>query len=148
MTLLNESTLRTVMRTQLKTVASLPASKYRAWENRKFKPPEADEDQPWIREHVSILSERKSSTGYVEAVGTTQYSVYVPAGRGTAQADALAKAIAEAFEAGQSLTGTGLTVILERTERAPYRVDASDSIWVFKTVTSRWRVFTSSSTNG
>ena len=144
--MLDESVLRTTFRAALKTVTLLPKEQFLAWENRNFQPPEGDSDAIWVEEFLTILTEPKSSTGFIEAVGLMQYSVNVVKGRGTAPGDALAKGIAEALHAGQSLTGVGLTAILERTERAPYRPRSEGSIWVFKTVTSRWRVFTQSAT--
>lgn len=146
MAMMDLTELRTTMRTQLKTVTTLPSADRRAWENRTFRPPEV-RDQPgadvmWVREQIRILSETKSSTGFIEAIGETLYMVHYPAGRGTGPMDELTLAIAEAFQAGQSLTGTGLTAILEHTERRPPRVDPTFPSWIFTTVAVRWRSFT------
>jgi len=145
MAMLNESALRRLFRARLKTVSTLPPEARLAWEGRSFTPPDPNPGDLWVREFVSILGESKSSTGFIEATGTTTYAVFTPGTGGTEDADALAQAVAEAFEAGQSLTADGLTAIIERTERAPYRDSADDrgsSLWIFKTVTIRWRVFT------
>jgi hypothetical protein len=80
-----------------------------------------------------------------------QYLVHTPSRDGTKEADDLTAAIALAFQAGQALTGDTLAVILERTERSPYTVadlgeEASGGVWTFKTVTTRWRVFTPTTT--
>lgn len=142
MTMLDESSLRTLFRTRLKTVSGLPGEDYLAWENHQFDKPSAESDQLWIEEFVTILSEPKSSTGFIEVVGVTQYLVNCPKGGGTKDADDLSRLIAQAFEPGQSLTNSTLTVIIERTERSPYRPQPDGSAWVFKTITIRWRVFT------
>jgi len=146
MTLLNESTLRTLFRARLKTVSNLPAEQFLAWQNRAFLPPDPEDDQPWVREYVTILSESKTTQCHIEATGLVQYVVVIPSGRGTKKGDDLVKAIAEAFESGQALNTTGLTVILEHTERGPYLEDPQTPVWTFKTITARWRVFTASST--
>jgi len=143
MTMLDETEVRKVFRAELNGVSGIPAAAFRAWENRGFKPPDPDDGQLWIEEFLEIISERKTSSGCIEAVGTTTYSVWVPSRSGTEDGDALARGIAEAFEAGQSLTSSGVTAILERTERAPYRGSDDFPLWVFKSVTTRWRVFTS-----
>jgi hypothetical protein len=146
MSFLDESLLRRTFRVRLKTVSNLPAEEFLEWENQNFKPPEPDENQPWVREHLRILDESKTTQCHIETVGQMQYVVNIPKNRGTKTADALTQSIAEAFESGQSLTATGLTVILEHTNRSPYMSSDDDSIWIFKTVTARWRVFTASST--
>lgn len=144
--MLDEALLRTTYRAALKKVTLLPKEKYLAWENHHFEPPEPEEDQIWVEEFITILSEQQTTVGCIEATGTVQYSVNIPAGQGTAAGDALARAIALALAPAQSLTAGGQTAILERTERAPYRSRSKGSVWVFKTVTSRWRVFTISAT--
>ena len=147
MAMMDEVILRQALRTQLLTVSSLPRAEYRAWENQVFDPPSPDEnphgEEPlWFREILRILSESKSSTGYIEAVGEYLIMVETPKGRGTEDADALAKAIADVFQPGQSLTKSGTTVILERTDRRPYLEDSERPAWVFKTISVRWRTFT------
>lgn len=149
--MLDESLVRRVMRTQLKTVGTLPPEARLAWENHAFNPPAPDAAEPiatqlWVREWQTILSEAKTSTGYIEAVGRTVYGVYTPTGKGTRDADDLSKAIADAFEAGQSLTDTPTVVIIERTSRDGYRPHESVGSWIFKPVAVRWRVFTAVTT--
>jgi hypothetical protein len=146
MTMLDEKTLRTVLRTRLHTVSGLPSAI--AFEGRVFQPPTLTTTSSslplWVEEQVRILSETKSATGQIEALGEALYSVYTPSGRGTEQADALAKLIAEAFQSGQGLSGSGLELALEHTERRPMRQDVSPygQSWMFKTVAIRWRAFT------
>jgi hypothetical protein len=148
MAMLDEALLRRTFRDTLLGVSTIPDERTMiAWENEPFDPPQMVDVGPaplWVKEHVRVLNESKSSTGFVEAVGETLYSVETPKNRGTEEADALAKAIAEALQAGNSLTATGLTVILEQTERRPYREDPNHPAWVFKTVACRWRTFTDS----
>lgn len=146
MTMLLESDVRTILRERLLTVSGLPPTNRRAWENRRFKPPQPADDESFVREWLTVLTESKSSTGFIEATGIVTYGVFVPVNAGTRGGEVLAKAIAEAFEAGQSLTDGSLVVTIEKTQRTPYRVDPNDEMWSFKTVTSRWRVFTPTST--
>jgi len=146
MAYLDESLLKRAFRARLKTVSNLPADQYLAWENQNFRPPEPDDGQPWIREHLRILNETKSTHCLIEAIGQIQYMVNIPTDKGTRAGDDLSRSIADAFEAGQSLNLSGLTIILERTERLPYILDQTDPVWTFKTVQTRWRVFTVSST--
>ena len=146
MSMLDETTVRQAFRTKLLTVSGLPDEKQISYENRLFDPP----DQPaevgdktlWVLEQMRILSESRSSDSLVEAIGEFLWLVYTPKGKGTEKADTLSRSIAEAFQAGQSLTKDGIGVILERTERRPYRGDANRPAWVFKTVATTWRVFT------
>lgn len=145
--MLDEARVRAVIATRLLTVTGLPDPVTGiAWENRNFDPPQQLAGPGlaplWIREHQQVLSETRSSTGFVEAIGISQFLVETPSGKGTEEADKLSKAIAEAFEAGQSLTEDGLTVILEHCERSAYRSDFEFPAWIFKTVTVRWRTFT------
>lgn len=147
MTVLDEVVLRQAFRAQLALVSGIPEKKFRAFENRVFDPPEIKEtshgDEPlWIREQMRILSETKSTSGHVEAVGEYLIMVETPKGKGTEDADTLAQAIAEKFQAGQSLTKSGTTAILEHTDRRPYQIDLERPAWVFKTVAVRWRNFT------
>jgi len=149
MTMLDESCVRQIMRTRLQSTAGLPDFDSRmAWENRVFAPPDFDQDGPidevlWVREWLDPMTEIKSSSGFIEAVGLTIWGVYTPKGRGTRGAENLAKNIAERFEAGRSLTDdSGTTITLERTSRGRFQSDEERPIWVFKPVTVRWRVFT------
>lgn len=150
MSMLDESVIRRIMRTRLSSVTHLPPESHLAWENHSFDPPSFDASEPisdvlWVQEWQEILSEIKSSTGLIEAIGLTVWGVYTPKGRGTRGADDLSRTIAESFEAGRSLTGynESTTVILERTSRGPYRSGGKGlDGWIFKPVTTRWRVFT------
>jgi len=149
--MLDEARVRAVCATRLLTIPTLPDPLTRiAWENRTFDTPElvvGPGPAPlWIKEFLEVLSETKSSTGFVEAIGRTLYLVETPAGKGTEEADALSKLIAEAFHSGQSLTENDLTIILEHTERQPYRTDFELPAWIFKTVAVRWWIFTPSLT--
>ena len=142
MTMLNESQVRTIMRTKLQKLSNLPNI---SWENRPFLPPDVTTDVGpvvlWIQEHQRTLDETQSAIGMIQTIGETLYSVYTPKGRGTKEADDLSKSIAESFEPTQSLTGINETIVIEHTERHPYRVDPDLPAWVFKTVSIRWRAF-------
>ena len=152
MTMLDETEVQKVFRARLQQTGGLPPPDHRIWENRGGGlPPEPEDsdgaDNTWIEEWVRILSERKSSSGCIEAVGEYLWAVYVPKGRGTETLNKLSKAIADQFEAGQSLVATGLRAILERTSRSGVRTNPAHPSWVFKLVTIRWRVFTPASNN-
>lgn len=118
------------------------------WENNppEFPDPEQPAGQPVpivIRERYVIIKDWKSSTGFLETIGQTQYDVYVPVGRGTRELNETALQIAKAFKPGQSLTSTDMTIILERADRAgSLGRDEDVPGWVFKTVSCHWRVFT------
>mgnify|MGYP001584383860 CR=1 FL=1 len=146
MTMLDESLVRRTMRTRLKTVSVLPDAL--AWEGRTFQPPTLEDAAGpllWVAEQQVILSEVLAASCTLEAIGETAYLVFTPEWRGTEAADTLCKAIAEAFEPVQSLTATGLSIILERVERRPFRGDDRHPAWIFKAVAIRWRSFTSTS---
>jgi len=128
------------MRTRLQTVSGLPS--FFAWENRPFKLPDPKDEPLWIRERMYIYDERRSAAGYIEATGETRYDVFVPTGDGTTAAEALAKLIAEAFEAAESITDGSLSIILERTERKNMIHESEFENWSFYPVSIKWRVFT------
>lgn len=144
MAMLDETALRQLFRKRVRSV--LPRDVQVAWENQTFEPPSLEDGIGpvvlWMRELVRTLDETKSSTGFIEAVGEVLYMIETPAGKGTEAADALAKIVAESLQAGQSLTSPTLTVIVEHTERRPYREDPEHPAWTFKTVACRWRTFT------
>lgn len=116
---------------------------YKAWENRPFKLPNPATTSLWLREKVYINSERKTTPMMIEATGETRYDIFLPAGGGTKEADDLTKAIAEAFEAGRSMTDGTLGIGIERTERKNLIHESEFENWSFLPVVIRWRVFTS-----
>lgn len=148
MAMLNETALRLCFRERLDTVegiAEIKDAKRISYENHTFTPKQPTEKSDpglWVQEFIEILNEPKSSTGFIEATGETLYLVFVPNGKGTKAADTLAQAIAEAFQSGQSLHNSSITVILEHTVRRPYRAREDTQGWIFKTVSVRWRTFT------
>lgn len=127
------------MRTQLATVSGLPS--YIAWENRPFKLPDPKDNPLWIRERMYIYDERRSATGIIEATGETRYDVFVKAGGGTEAAEALAKSIAETFEAAESIEGSAFSIVLERTERKNLFHETEFENWSFYPVSIKWRVY-------
>lgn len=136
----DKSRLRTMFRIRLATVSGLPT--YKAWENRPFKLPNPSSTDTWLREKVYINSERKTTPALIEATGETRYDIFLPAGSGTKDADDLTKAIAEAFEAGNSLTNGTFGIQIERTQRGNLINETEFDNWSFLPVVIRWRVFT------
>ncbi len=147
MTVLDEVDARIIMRTRLKTVASLPdPDTLIAWEHRTFRPPSLTKGtgtRPlFVSEQMRILTERHAAVGMLEVVGETLFMINTPAGKGTNGADILSKAIMEAFEPTQGLNSATQTVVIERSERRPYRANPVHEGWIFKTVAIRWRAYT------
>jgi len=139
----SETELRKAFRTAWELVSGLPPDI--SYHNIRFTPPDhANTVGPipvWVGEMSTILSERKTSTGFIEATGEYLLIVRTPKGRPTERADDLAQALVETLKPGQSLTTDCITVILERSERRPYREDPANPTWISKTVAVRWRVF-------
>jgi hypothetical protein len=140
----DEVELRKVFRERLKTVTGLPA--VIAWENVVTAPPALPTGGGsvlWMEEVHRLLSEKASSTCLNEAVGEVLYLIFIPKGGGTREADELAQRICVAFRPRQSLTSSAITVMLEVTDRRPYREHERYPGWVFKTVAVQWRSFSS-----
>lgn len=145
MSMLDETALVLIFRGVLDGLAGIPDADHRAWENREFEP---EIDAEWLRETLIIGDEEKSSTGYIESAGQIRYDVLGPIGAGTTNVRAIAKIIAEGFEAGQSLQSGGLEVSLEKTQRLPGRnafVGEERQLWYMVPVAIFWRVFTQTS---
>ena len=148
MTMADESDIRVTMRTQLNTVSTLPdVSVNMLYENIPFDPPDipdgVQETSIWIEERQRILSENHTATQTLRTTGQTTYTFYTPKGAGTRDLEDLTKAVAEAFEPTNSLTGDVETIILLRTRRFPLSEREDHPGWVFKSVTIDWDVFTS-----
>jgi len=92
------------------------------WENIDFTPPQCKKDDPtgsmWVREDYLKGSEPQVAYGYVEQTSIMQYTVYCPAGSGTKDADALVKAIGDAFGPAKGLTSTGIPGVTAATPSA------------------------------
>lgn len=136
----DKSLLRTLMRTRLATVTELPD--FKSWENRPFRLPDPMTTSIWLREKVYITTERKTTPGLIEATGETRYDIFIPAGGGTKEADDMTMAIAEAFEAGKSITNGSFGIQIERTQRGNLIHETEFENWSFLPVVVRWRVFT------
>ncbi len=152
MAMLDSTKLRQVFRAKLRAAGGDLANIRMAHENRKLKL-KKDAALPafWIRETLMIFDESKSSTGTIEADGDMIYDVLGLKSKGTEEIEALAKLVAEAFEAGQSLTATGIEVSLEKSRRFPGLDDPGEnspggSIWFYIPVHVQWRVFTAAAT--
>jgi hypothetical protein len=147
MSMLDETALVLAFRTKLDTLAGIPDASHRAWENREFEP---ELDAEWLRETLVIGDEERSSTGLNESFGQIRYDVLAPIGEGTTNVRAIAKAIAEGFEAGQTLQNGGLSISIEKSTRLPGRqafteTGGSKSLWYMVPVAVFWRVFTATS---
>jgi len=142
--MLNESDVRTAMRAQLKTVSTLPDDIM--WQNHSWRPPDHPAStgpvQLWVRENQRVLEERKTSTGFIQTLGQTDYYVYAPRGRGTREIDDLTHDIATAFQPTQNLNGDETTITIVRTSRQPLGGDDNHPSWVVKGVSILWRAFT------
>lgn len=143
----DEVEVKRLFRAKLRAVASYPGDALVAWENVGFAKPTVpaagDPSTPvFVQEQYRMLSETRVGSAILEALGEALFLVHVPKNRGTEAADRLAKEIADALEAGGHLPGDGFAVILEHTERRPYRESQTDPGWVFKPVATRWRAFT------
>ncbi len=147
---LDETALLVAIRTRLLTVSGLPLAAFRAWENVQFDPPA---DKKWVRETFLPGSEAKTSTGFLESYGQVQYDLFGPIGEGREGLAALAKAVVEAFEPGQSLVNGSTQVILEEARRLRGRRDtpgedsrdSGGSLWYYIPVVIEWRAFSPTS---
>lgn len=142
--MLNVDTLRILMRGPLLAIAGVPPILY---ENRAGSPPDPTAyDSLFVEEGVTILDETRSAQRLIETLGETRYEVYAPINTGTADVDLLAKKIADAYEAGLSLAGSGITVGIFKTRRLPgARRDPeanSSGAWFSVPVIVTWRAFT------
>ena len=146
MAMFDQSALRVAFRTKLNTLVGLPDGAQRAWENQSFVP---TSNVRWMEELLAISFEEKTTTGNIEAQGFITYTLFEPIGVGTESIEAVAKILAEGFEAGQSLVNGGLQAILEHTERLNGRDktkrDGNLSLWYAIPVVIHWRVFTATS---
>lgn len=129
--------VRQVLRRQLQTVATLPTSDKRAWENRAFKLP--DPPVAWVRENFWPASEIRKASKEVEVTGIYRVEVFMPVNSGTEAADDLAKAIIEVFPPASSLTYDSTNVAIDRSVRNPGRVDSG--VWWIVAVDVTWRTY-------
>ena len=150
--------LREAFRATLRAAGEDLASIRLLHENRRLKlTKDTTRSKCWLREDLTIFEEVRSSTGLIEVYGELTYEVYGLRGRGTEIVDALAKEIAEAFEAGSSISATGMNISVERAQRGPGGLDddpnsdirlqpgpspGPSSVWYRVPVYIKWRVFT------
>lgn len=111
-------------------------------ENKSFTPP--SDKTVWLSEMWRPLTERKVSTGMVEARGHAVYSVNIVTGEGTTEVETLAAAIAETFEPGTSIQHSGNNVAIDRSERGPGFVYMD--LWYRVPVIVLWRTYAATST--
>lgn len=143
MTAVDTHALRLLLRPVLVGVAGITEADV-AWENRNFEKPSPDSDSSlWFRETLIVSDERKTSTGFVQALGQYRIDVFCPVGVGTEEAEDKTKEIMDAFQTGTSVSGGGLAVNLYRTHRLPGRNDPGPNpVWHMIPVVVNWRTHT------
>jgi hypothetical protein len=146
-TLVDESDLRRIFRAELLDLPlmSVPGTTL-AREGQEFRPP-ADSGASaratlWVREMLRPLNESRNASGLIQSSGQLIYAVYRPSAKFLEEGDALARAIAERFEAGRNVTVNDDGVHIDHCDRAPWIADANHPGWHFKAVTLLWRVHT------
>lgn len=141
MSLFDDASLRSALRTRLEGLPGIPS--VLAYENEEETPPV---DALWIEERLNITREGPEASGTNEAFGEWRLVVNGPKGAGNAAVAALAKQVAERFEAPMHLSSGGQDVILELTRRLGGFIDESQrrgtALWYSVPVVIDWRVFT------
>lgn len=145
MTIIDESDLRRTFRselTDLPGMATVPLSR----EGQQFTPPAvtsgAGRASIWVREMLRPLNESRNASGLIQSSGQLVYGVYRPTGMFLEDAEALAREIAEHFEAGHNVTVGDHGVHVDHCDRGPWIADTDQPGWHFKAVTLLWRVHT------
>lgn len=114
--------------------------------NRPFEPPNispGSSDLPlYIEETFHILDETDSSTDTTESIGYFTWMVGTPKGRGTEEAEELARKIKAAYPSGTAIVYGDTTIKLEHIERSEFQQDPNIPNWIQKPVSIFWRVFT------
>lgn len=135
--------IRQLLRIRLETVPTLPihpttGEKLVAWENRHFDPPDpTGKSVLWLTEAFATTSERIVATDVIRMDGLVRYAVRCGAEHGTEALEDLLLAVLNAFQPPTNLTGSGVTVVVERAERGGgLEVDAT---WWERAVTIFWR---------
>lgn len=98
----------------------LPAP--RAWENREFTPP--NPPSLWIRETLMLADETLPANNTLEAIGYVQYDVFGVKGRGTEDAEGVAKTIKAQFPPATGLANSNAQVSITKSRVLPGREDA------------------------
>lgn len=106
--------------------------------NRNFIPP--NPPAMYLRERMFVFYEALVASGTVEIIGRFEYSVVVPTGVGTKEADQFRKEIADAFRPDRSVNGL-VNLAVDSVERVTGRTE--DSVWFVLPVNVNWRAYTS-----
>lgn len=143
MAMLDRMALRYGFRAHLNSAvpdfASLVSAGRLATQNRGFDPPGTGE--LWAIESLFPTAEIKVSTGLIESLGRIQYEIVMPSGQGIESAEALAKELAEALEAGTHVAyGSGSHAYVDRAERLLDRPVGAK--WNALPVSVVWRAYT------
>lgn len=104
-----------------------------SWQNRPFKP---DPDTYYVREHLTITSNRQIANGRDRAMGIYHLDVFVPKGTGTKTPLAVVRGLQTAFPFPDDIVGS-ITVHVDRTE--PLSGRSAGDAWFAYPVQIRWR---------
>ena len=132
--------VRAVFHEKLQTLTGIP-TEARIWkENKTFTPPV--KGTLWLRERLIPTAEAKVATKTAHAIGIIQYDVVHGFDQGVDSAETLAKTIAEGFEHGTDINSQGITVHIDRAQRAFGRIPlGEEGHWWFIPVSIYWRTY-------
>jgi hypothetical protein len=148
--MLDEQTVRNILRDRLLTVPGLDGSKGGnvSFQNRQFSPPAPTREAMWVSESMEFVDENLNATELVQADGLAVYRVYTIVGSSTELSSATALAIIDAFRPGQSLRTVGgvpqdCGVVLNHSFRHSPFEDGGSLAWYVQPVQVDWRVHVS-----
>jgi len=131
--------VRAALESQVANIAGVPSAANRAWQNVQFTPTTGTS---WIRMTFQPTRRRPqdvTADGLQRFDGLFLIDVFAPEGNGPADAEVLADATVDAFEAGTILSANGQTVMIEYAEVA--NAPNQDSPWFQVPVTIKWKAF-------
>lgn len=137
--MLDEDVVRLAMRGKLLSIASPAIDPDQAWENRNFEIPAPAKDVFWVRETLSMTSERQTMFESMTVQGVMTYTVFTASGLGTKLITQVTLAIANEFRPAQWVRPPECSFHLWRTERGLGRVDPKNAAWYFQPVNVFWR---------
>jgi len=131
--------VRAALESQVANIAGVPSAANRAWQNVQFTPTTGTS---WIRMTFQPTRRRPqdvTADGLQRFDGLFLIDVFAPEGNGPADAEVLADATVDAFEAGTILSANGQTIMIEYAEVAS--APNQDSPWFQVPVTIKWKAF-------
>jgi hypothetical protein len=102
---------RGALRAKLLTVTGLPAQ---AWEGKAYQPTNGT---PFVEDTLSVIGATPRAVGSIEHTMLYVLSLKYPANKGTADIEAMAGKILDAFKVGTKLTYGSSTVLCYKAER-------------------------------